>query len=76
MPDESALIMRVYTAETGVLLQGIELPKLPPSVASATLSDINPRSTVPIQGSLLKEEVFETPWVLRGGESITVEVEQ
>lgn len=76
MPDESALILRVYSGETGVLLQGVELPRLPPSVASAALLEINPRSTIPIQGSLLEEVVHETPWVLRGGETIALEVAQ
>lgn len=74
MPNDSALTVRVYSAAPGILLQGVELPELPPSLGSATATDYHPRGVMPVPGSLLLERHEPTPWVLTGGETVELEV--
>jgi len=74
MPDDSFMTLRIYTDNPGTLLQGVELPALPASLASAVLGGASTKGFQQISGSLLMEEQKETPWVLAGGETVYVEV--
>jgi hypothetical protein len=66
--------MRVYSPETGTLIRGEELPDLPPSLAKATRDVPHVAGPRQIAGSLLEERQLTTPWVVSGGERVTLEV--
>ena len=74
MPDDSKLTLRVYDGESGVLLQGVELSGLPPSLAGATSQSSRPGGIQAIQAGLLEERHLDTRWVLSGGSVVSIEV--
>lgn len=76
VPDDGVLTLRVYAEEPGVLLQGIELPGLPPSIAAVSASPGSKGGLEEVAGLLLEERRLETPWVLSGGEQVEVRVAQ
>jgi len=74
-PDESILSLRVYSTEPGALVRGVEVSGLPPSLASAAVTTSGRGGvTTSVNGRLLEEKRYETPYVLKGGEQIEVEV--
>ncbi|MCA9726590.1 MAG: hypothetical protein KC729_02840 [Candidatus Eisenbacteria bacterium] len=74
VPDDSQITMRVYAPEPGTLIRGQELPDLPPSLARATRNVPHVDGPRPVSGSLLEERHLGTPWVVSGGERISLEV--
>jgi len=76
VPDDSQLNMRVYSRQTGTLIRGEEIPALPTSLAKATQNVPHAAGPRQISGSLLDERQLTTPWVVRGGERVSLEVAQ
>lgn len=74
VPNDSQITMRVYSPETGTLIRGEELPDLPTSLAKATRNVPHVAGPRPVSGSLLEERQLTTPWVVSGGERISLEV--
>jgi hypothetical protein len=74
VPDDATLTFRAYSDEQGTLLQGVEIPALPPSLSAASATGGSKGGIQPISGSLLEERRIETPWVLSGGEVVEIEV--
>ncbi len=74
VPDDATLTLRVYSAEEGALLGGVELPGLPPSLAIVSEQGGRKGGSKQVTGRFLYEERLPTPWVLSGGEQIDVRV--
>lgn len=74
VPDDATLTVRVYSAEAGALLGGIELPGLPPSLAIVSERGGRKGGSKEVSGRFLLENRLATPWVLAGGEQIEVQV--
>jgi len=74
VPNDGELVVRVGTRRSGSVVQGIELPVLPPSFQNAG-AGTGGRSVISrSSGALLMEKRLESPWVTRGRLMIEVEV--
>lgn len=74
IPNESDLIVRVVSRDPGHLIEGRELPGLPPSLAVAGAERGGRAVVRSTQSSILDERKTETSWILSGRESVEVEV--
>lgn len=74
MPDDSVLTLRVYDREAGVLLQGVELAGLPPSLAEPSSQGSRPGGILPTEAGLLEERHLDTRFVLSGGTVVPLEI--
>ncbi len=74
MPDDSKLTVRVYDASPGVLLQGVELSSLPPSMVAAASRGSRPGGIQPTSLGLLEERHHDTPYVLSSGSIVLLDI--
>jgi hypothetical protein len=73
-PHDGSLILRLFGTGEGSLVDGREVPSLPPSITVAGTESGGRAVIRATAGRLLDETSVETPWVLSGRETTEVEV--
>jgi hypothetical protein len=74
LPSSGSLVLRVSSREPGALVRGRELPGLPASILRAGSEPGAAASIRPAAGTVLDEQLIDTPWEISGRESAEVEV--
>ncbi len=74
VPRQGALMLRIVVEEDGSMIGDSDIPPLPPSLRAATEAEGSWSRVRSTSAALLLEERLEAPYVVRGGEALSLEV--